>query len=1240
MTSQQNAAAEPRRQAILVAVVSADDAVDRAGAIANLACLLASNDRSVLVLDLPEAVYRVADYLAPFAVEQGELRELGGAKLEREYATTFNWTSSGDSTLDRFELPGTHREIDVHTLARSERDPKPWLAAARRGDADRLRDSFVHSPYDYVLINAPSLREQSDEETKAIFNSAAKMCDVAVVCFSHRVPTVRDANRIGRSLHRRAPGGIQVVPVNLGAGADKPADAELDARFADLLADNPRAGTVLSLPEVTAADPVLAVFLDVPGVVGSYAALANAVTFGAVTGMGDLPSTVITRYRRSTGFAEDDDSPRFLITNTPDTRLWADWITAHLKASGAEVGTLRADAAWLADSPAPELVVIGEHGGETADEQRRAAERASSVTQVIVDEATPLQPGMPSLVLAGLDPSKAAAKLHRHFGLRPSAGEDAPPVTARHPDEPPDLAQIPPVHHRHVGREAQLDRLRDRLLYGDGSPVRLAGDPGVGKTALALEYACRYANAYSVVWWISAHDREAVLSSIVALGRGLRGITDGDVPGPLELLGSALADQRWLLVFDDGDDPDFYADLLPPPGRCHVIITSSGTGDFEVPPLSFDDNTAILAGRLPQLTETGKLEEIAAAVHYSPLAMELSSAWLTEVIRTGEVDPESATTESHQAVDAFVEGVAGQPAGTTSVAAVLNVMSESLAASVNGRMTLLLAQFCALMSPDGVSLRLLRSKAVRRELVKAGGRDAAALVQDAAEIDILLAHGARIGLFRVDWGRSQALTVHRVVRRALQSALPEGFEPILREHVLRSLANYAPTEQEEDQPNTMGRYAELNRHIMSTGAQLSDDPDVRQWLVNQTRYLFRTNEADIWQVALRPAQQLYDRWLAAHTAQDPYVSMLAGQLANLYRALGQYERALELDTGALHMQRRHQGRAHYRSLLTARGLGADLRGLGQLEDAVDEDIATLVGLRAAFGEDHPQTLAAENNLATSRFHAGDIATALEEGEAHRRRRDRLFGPDDPRSWHTLANLGVYQRAMGLFDDSIDSFTRALELASAHRPPPPLAGPVVTWLRSVSERLAPDRDTTMAKGRNGEALVALRDELGDEHLQVVACKLSFANAHRAVGDADYAVTAVTECLEVLNRLPGMADDHPYAATCRVMLAVSLMAAGRPIEALAPIEQGLRELDEHLGPAHPLTLAAQVDNAVVLSAAGRHDDARAAAREAARACANHLPGRHYHRDIASTNIQRVGQDHGGTAPMVIDLDISMP
>ncbi|WP_410614205.1 FxSxx-COOH system tetratricopeptide repeat protein [Amycolatopsis sp. lyj-109] len=1239
MTSHRNPSAAPRRPTPLIAFVSADDAVDRAGAVANAACLIAGHGHSVLALDLPEAIHQVADYLRPFAAERGASRELAGAALDREFTSAFGLTELRETIQTRYTIQPGLGLIDVLTLPGLDRQRQTWRAAARQGDPARLRRAFTESAYEYVLVNAPSLLEQSDEDAGAIFKSIATVCDVAVVGFSHREASVREAVRIGESLRRRAPGGIQIVPLGFGI-----ATGQHDAAFAGLLASNPRPGRVLALPEFSTPAPVLAALLDKPELVAAHSALAGALTAGAVTGLGPLSQPALDRYRRATGFAAGV-SPRFLVAYTAVDRLWADWLITNLSAGGAQVGTVRADAAWLDGSEPVELIVFGSQAFTASGEREEAAEladRAAACTEVVVDGSALALPGATALRLDGLEPHDAAVRLRSFFGLHRPVPDGVPAAggIARHPDEEPGLTNLPPARPQHIGRTEALEEVRDRLLSGPG-PVRIGGGPGCGKTALAREYAYRFANAYDVVWWISAHDRESTLAGLVTLCRELRAGTVVDVPGPLRLPASELITPKWLLIFDDGDTPEAYADLLPPPGRCHVIVTAAADGDVEVAPFAAAEAAVFMRRRLPWLTEATQLAELAGALGHSPLAMELSAAWLTEVLTTSAINPESTSAETRTAVGKHIGQLASRAPGSDAVAAVLDVITTGLRDSRTGRMTVLLARFCSLLSPEGISLALLRSKEVRQELIKAGGQDAARLAVDAAELDVFLARGARLGLFRVDWGLARTLTLERVIRQMLRESLPLGFGALLRGHVLIALAAYSPTEQELDQPHARARFAELNRHIMSAGAQQSDDSTVRQWLVNQAKYLYRTGEPDIWEVAVEPAREGYERWLAAHSESDPYVCMLASQLANLYRELGRYEEALQMDSRALEVQRLHQGRAHYRSLLAARGLSADLRALGRLADAVDEDIATLHGLRRAFGEDHPQTLDAENNLAAAQFHAGDIAAACRNGQVHFDRRERLFGRDDPRNWQALANLGVYQRAMGRFDDSIATLIRAHGLAAALRPEPKQARPTVSWQWSISERLASGRaatTATTAKSRNGEALTAFRDLLGDRHLQVVACKLSYANAQRQVGEFDHALTGTAECIEVLNATDGHAHD---VAICRVMLALALVGAGHTDEAVAPIQEGVRALTAHVGPPHPLSLAAGVDLAVVLAFAGRFDEALDAAREASEACNDFLPGMHYYRDIAASNLRQLGAGGAGLDGLrTLDLDISMP
>lgn len=75
-----------------------------------------------------------------------------------------------------------------------------------------------------------------------------------------------------------------------------------------------------------------------------------------------------------------------------------------------------------------------------------------------------------------------------------------------------------------VGRGQELAELRG-MLTGEGSaavvqPTRaraIHGLGGVGKSTLALHYADRFRDEYTLVWWITAETPEAILSGLAAV---------------------------------------------------------------------------------------------------------------------------------------------------------------------------------------------------------------------------------------------------------------------------------------------------------------------------------------------------------------------------------------------------------------------------------------------------------------------------------------------------------------------------------------------------------------------------------------------------------------------------------------------------------------------------------------------------------------------------------------------------
>ncbi|MGB3442413.1 MAG: AfsR/SARP family transcriptional regulator [Actinophytocola sp.] len=241
----------------------------------------------------------------------------------------------------------------------------------------------------------------------------------------------------------------------------------------------------------------------------------------------------------------------------------------------------------------------------------------------------------------------ARATLVEETGLEPGTGLRAVHAEILRGEDPADewpIRQLPADIRVFTGRDHAVDELTTLLADHDGLPVVLTGEPGVGKSALAVRVAHRLETAFPdgqlYAHLAGATTPRPVGDVLADLLRGL-GVTGPGIPDDVQakaaVLRSRLARRRVLLVLDDAADPGQVRPLLPGTPSTAVLVTSrrrlSGLiNAHRVTVGSFTDAEALdllatMAGSRVTADQDGA-RRIAAACGNLPLALRIAGTRL------------------------------------------------------------------------------------------------------------------------------------------------------------------------------------------------------------------------------------------------------------------------------------------------------------------------------------------------------------------------------------------------------------------------------------------------------------------------------------------------------------------------------------------------------------------------------------------------------------------------------------
>ena len=752
------------------------------------------------------------------------------------------------------------------------------------------------------------------------------------------------------------------------------------------------------------------------------------------------------------------------------------------------------------------------------------------------------------------------------------------------PTEPKRFTVPYPRNDYFTGREAILTQLHETLGQTGTAAISqakaISGLGGVGKTQTAVEYAYRYFEddpVYDWVLWVNASNLTlassfGALATDLALPNHRENKLDENIAAVRRWLETT---DRWLLIFDNVDNPQAVKPFRPKTPKGRILITSrvqrleslGVAGSIELDTMTETEAQDFLRKRTEREsiapTEPHSIAVLAKTLGYLPLALEQAAAYILAKGVSFAAYLRSYETRRLQLLEKEKPQTGDYP---DTVATTWTINFEAVQANSAAATDLL--RVSAFLAPDNIPYEILILG--NDHLGEVLSIALANAFNDELVLPELLEELSRYSLIRLE--TDDRYSIHRMVQEVLRDTITLEQRQQWMDRTVAALNATFPSLEFKN----WWQCNRLLEHVQAIELLSASQTSELGRLLNQAGYFLKK------QGRYGEAEPLYLKAIDIYQSRlgndHPHTATGLNNLAGLYLSQGRYAEAEPLYLKALDIRRLQLGENHPDTATSLNNLAELYRSQGRYAEAEPLFIKALDIYQSRLGDDHADTAWSLNNLAGLYCSQGRYAEAeplFIKALDIRRSHSGNDHPDTASSLNNLAELYRSQRryaeAEPLYLQSLD--IRRSQLGDTH---PDTA----TSLNNLAGLYDSQGRYSKAEPLYLKALDIRRSQLGQNHPSTASSLNNLALLYYSQRRYAEAEPLFVQALNI-NRSQ-LGDTHPSTATSLNNLAALYCSMQRLDEADVLMTQALKILQRHLGSGHPDTIASRQWLAIIRAA----------------------------------------------------------